>query len=180
MWYVVQTTDGMEPAAIEKCRNAVPATVAGGIFTPTYEYMRRYQGAWHIKVKPLFSGYVFMESDKPEELEACLEQIPGVVTPVQIGGGFHPIRQDEEDFLRAMLDDTHCIRYSLGYLVDGSLQVEKGPLCGKSALVTKIDRHRRIAECRIRLFGEDKKIEVGLEIPARLTAEEYRQRKETA
>lgn len=179
MWYVVHTASGKETAAIEKCKNAIPDAIATRIFSPDHEFMRRYQGAWHIKVEKLFPGYIFIESEQPDELLACLEHIPGTVTPVCIGG-FTPIRKDEEEFLRGMLDETYCIRYSLGYIVDGKLIVEKGPLCGRSGCVQKIDRHRRVAHIVIHLFREEKKVEVGLEVPARLTAEEYSKMKETA
>lgn len=76
-----------------------------------------------------------------------------------------------------MLDTDNCVRYSLGYIVDGKLVVERGPLSGKTDHVRKIDRHKRIANLMIRLFGQDRQIRVGLEIPARLTAAEYQQQK---
>jgi transcriptional antiterminator NusG len=180
MWYVVQSAEGKERAAMEKCRKAISMTVATSIFTPSHEYKRRYQGAWHTKEGILFPGYIFVESSQPEELEKQLEQIHGVVTPVCIGGGFYPIQQEEEDFLRSLLDETYCIRYSLGYIVDGELLVERGPLQGKAHYVTKIDRHRRDADLVLRLFGKEKKVQVGLEVPGKITAEEYRRMKETA
>lgn len=179
MWYVVHSAEGTEDAVIEKCKNAIPADVASKIFSPNHEFMRRYQGAWHIKEGRLFPGYIFIESEKPEELLKCLERISGTVKPVCIGG-FIPIRKDEEEFLQSMMDETYCIRYSLGYIVDDELIVENGPLCGKTGCVRKIDRHRRIAKISFCLFNEEKSAEVGLQVPARLTGEEYQKMKETA
>jgi transcriptional antiterminator NusG len=180
MWYVVQSAEGKELNAAEKCRKAIPSHVATLIFSPRYEYMRRYQGAWHIKEGILFPGYIFVESDHPAELEEYLGHISSVVTPVCIGGGFYPIREDEEKFLQSMLDETYCIRYSLGYIVDGYLVVEHGPLQEKTDRITKIDRHRRAADITLRLFEEEKKVQVGLEVPRKMTAEEYREMKATA
>lgn len=180
MWYVVRTEEGRESAAVGKCRRAIPAGVATGVFSPHYEYMRRYQGAWHVKEGVLFPGYVFIESRRPEELEKYLARIVGVVVPVCTGGGFYPLREDEEELLRSMFDRDYCIRYSLGYIVDGGLVVEQGPLCGKAHYVTRIDRHRRCADFSFRLFDEERSVQVGLAVPARLTAEEYRKMKETA
>lgn len=177
MWYVVQTTSGQEDTAVEKCRKAIPTAIATKIFSPSYECMRRYLGAWHIKIQKLFPGYVFIESEDAKELEKCLENISGVVTPVVIGGGFYPIREDEQELLSEMFDPVYCIRYSLGYIVDEKLIVEEGPLLGKAEYVKKIDRHKRIAFMLIHLFGEEKRIEVGLKVPARLTGEEYREMK---
>jgi transcriptional antiterminator NusG len=180
MWYVLQSAEGKEIAAVEKCQKAIPSNIATSVFSPRYEFMRRYQGEWHIKEGILFPGYIFVESDDEGKLEEYLEHISGVVTPVCIGGGFYPIRDDEEQFLHSMLDETYCIRYSLGYIVDGELVVESGPLSGKAQYVTKIDRHRREADIVIHLFQEERKVQVGLKVPKRLTAEEYRQMKATA
>lgn len=173
MWYVVRTVIGQEEKAMEKCRNAFQGSGITALFSPQYEYMRRYQGAWHVIQGVLFPGYIFIESEDSEELEKYLKNIPDVVSPVCTGGGFFPICKEEEDFLHSLFDETYCIRYSLGYLVDGELVVEKGPLCGKSKYITKIDRHRRNADITLHLFQQEKKVQVGLEVPARLTAMEY-------
>jgi transcriptional antiterminator NusG len=180
MWYVVQSAEEQENTAIEKCRKALSPDAAVSVFSPKYEYMRRYQGDWHIKEGVLFPGYIFMESDTPAKLEEQLGHISSLVTPVRIGGGFYPIRREEEEFLRSMMDETYCIRYSLGYLVDGKLIVESGPLRGKDHCVIKIDRHRRIADIALCLFAEEKKVQVGLKVPGKMTAEEYQQMKVTA
>lgn len=177
MWFVVQTAEGKEPAVIEKCKKAIPTAVAKVIFSPRYEYMQRYEGAWHVLEGTLFPGYIFIESEEQVELEKYLERIPGAVTPVCIGGGFYPVRKDEEEFLRSMFDATYCIRYSLGYIVDEKLIVEKGPLFGKVQNITKIDRHKRSAVFILHLFDKERKVKVGLEVPARLTSEEYQKMK---
>lgn len=146
--------------------------VADKIFSPSYEGMHKYQGEWHIEINKLFPGYVFIQSENADQLETYLEHLSGTVTPVQIGGGFYPIRIEEQAFLMEMLDTDECVRYSLDYIVDGKLVVERGPLSGKTDHVRK-----RIANLTIRLFGQDRQIRVGLEIPARLTVAEYQQQK---
>jgi hypothetical protein len=79
-----------------------------------------------------------------------------------------------------MLDETYCIRYSVGYIVEGELLVESGPLLGKTERITRIDRHRRVADMVLSLFREEKKVQVGLKVPGKMTAEEYREMKATA
>lgn len=75
MWYVVQTTNGQEDTAIEKCRQAIPVEVADKIFSPSYEGMRKYQGEWHIEINKLFPGYVFIQSENADQLETYLEHL---------------------------------------------------------------------------------------------------------
>lgn len=109
-----------------------------------------------------------------------MERIPHTVTPVCIGGGFYPIRQEEEVFLRQLLDSQACIRFSTGYLVDGQLQVWQGPLKQAQSKVRKIDRHKRLAEIEIQLFEESRYIRLGLEVKAKVSGEEYERMLETA
>lgn len=180
MWYAAQTTCGKERTAIEECRNALPENLAARIFVPRYQYMKKYQGQWHTEEAAAFPGYVFIESEKPAELEEALLRIPHTVTPVCIGGGFYPIRKEEEIFLRQMLDEQDCIRCSIGYLVDGQLMVWQGPLKHAVERVRKIDRHKRLAEVEVRLFEESRQMKLGLEVKAKVSGEEYERMLETA
>ena len=173
MWYVVQCVSGREAAAIEQCRNALDAKLAPKIFSPTCQFQKKYEGLWHTVEQIAFPGYIFIESSRPEELEKLLQRISGVVAPVRIGGGFYPVREEEEAFLQAMLDERDCICFSVGYLVDGKLVVSQGPLQEKGDFVRRIDRHKRIAELGLSLFGEEKRVKVGLEVKAKLSGEEW-------
>lgn len=173
MWYVVQTAIGREQDAVEKCRSALEEEIASRIFTPRCKLPRKFQGEWQSVEKVAFPGYVFVESDSPAELEEMLLRIPGVVTPVRIGGGFYPIRSDEEAVLRQLMDENDCICASEGYLVDQKLMVNKGPLKPFAEKVKKIDRHKRFAEVEIILFEECRQMRVGLEVKGRVTMDEY-------
>ncbi|QWT54157.1 antiterminator LoaP [Eubacterium sp. MSJ-33] len=168
MWYVVQVMNGTEAAAIEKCRHAISRNLATHIFTPTCEKMKKYAGEWQIVTEVLFRGYVFIESDaSADSLLDELAHIPSVVMPVQIGGGFYPIREDEELFLRSLMDEKGCICLSTGHIVEGNLLIDQGPLDGKTAWVKKIDRHKRVAELEILLWQVVRRIRVGLEVTSK-------------
>ena len=180
MWYVVQTISGREQAAIEKCRNALPGEIAVRVFSPVCQFERLFKREWKIETETAFPGYVFIESESPERLEKELRKISGVVTPVCIGGGFYPIRKDEEETLRLMMDENDCIRTSVGYLVDQKLIVQSGPLGGFEERVKWIDRHKRVADVEILLFAERRKMCVGLEVKGKMTADEYRQLTQSA
>ena len=180
MWYVVQTMVDREDSAIEKCRIALDEKVATRVFTPKCQLPRKFHGEWKNIEKVAFPGYVFIESDSSAELEKLLMRIPSVVTPVRIGGGFYPIRKDEEAMLRKMMDANDCIRSSSGYIVDEKLVVEKGPLQHFAEMVKKIERHKRWADVEVILFEECKYMRVGLEVKARITGEEYREMVESA
>lgn len=116
---------------------------------------------------------MFIESNLPNELEKQLKRIPTTVVPVRIGGGFNPIYEEERAILKMLMDENNCIRMSCGIIVDDRLIVEKGPLNNCQTYITRIDRHKRIAELGIELWKEPRRIKAGLEVRAKLTAEEY-------
>ena len=96
------------------------------------------------------------------------------MTPVRIGGGFHPINKEEEEILQQLMDENDLILASVGNIIDGKLIVDEGPLKGLEDRVRKINRHDRWGEVEIELFEECKTMRVGLQIVARLTGDEYR------
>lgn len=168
VWYVVQVVNGTEDSAVEKCRQAIQTEIAPAIFTPKCQKLKKFAGTWQIVTDVLFSDYVFIESTEFSDiLLEQLKRIPGTVTPVQIGGDFYPIREDEELFLRALMDEHGCIPLSTGHIMDGTLIIDDGPLDGKTEWVRRIDRHHRIAEIEIMLWSQVRRMKVGLEVTSK-------------
>lgn len=172
MWYVLQVVTSREDALCEKCKRAFLGKEATQIFVPKYVWLKKVKGVRQKEVKPLFSGYLFVESDCPDILEKRLQLFQSV-KPVCIGGGFYPIREEEEGFLRQFLGEEKLVRFSTGYIVDGELKVIDGALKNFSKKVRRIDRHNRLAEMEISLFGQERRIRVGLEVKAKVAAGEF-------
>lgn len=173
MWYVVQVTAGDEESMREKCRQAIPSVVCPSIFVLKYNQMKKYKDVWKSERRILFPGYLFFDTNSPKEVEKRLSVFQSLAKPVCIGGGFYPIREDEEAFLEDITDEQYIVQSSVGYLVDNVLVVTKGPLCNLTDSVKRIDRHKRLAELSVALWGEERKVRVGLEVVARVTAKEF-------
>ena len=176
MWYVVHTAIGGEESAIEQCKIAL-GDVAKRFILPKCQFNRRWHGEYKMIEKVAFPGYFFIDSDDPKALEELLMRIPSVVTLVRIGGGFNPIRIEEQKIIEQMMDENDLIKASVGNIVNGKLIVEVGPLKGLEDCVRKIERHDRWADLEMELFEECRMMKVGLEIKARLTEEEYLDKK---
>ena len=174
MWYIAHTTAGRELDAVDKCRKAIPEDIAAKVFSPIWQHAKKYEGSWHLDDDILFAGYIFIESDSDSKtLEKLLWRIPNVVSPVRIGGDFNALNKEEEQYLRQLMDEYNYIAMSYGYIVDNQLMIYKGPLSGKSDMVKKIDRHKRIADIEVYLWHQPKRVRVGLEIIDKITAQEY-------
>lgn len=169
VWYVVQVVNGTEDNAVEKCRQAIPTEIASAVFTPKCQKLKKFAGTWQTITDVLFPAYVFIESNvSADVLLDILKKIPNTAAPVQIGGGFYPIREDEELFLRALMDAHGCIPLSVGHIVDGKLIIDEGPLDGKTEWVRRIDRHHRTAEVEIMLWQQVRRMKIGLEVTSKV------------
>lgn len=189
MWYVIQVKTGEEEWIREKCRRVLPVSACRNIFAPKFQKMMKVKGIWRVEEEILFPGYLFLEMPKREEpfdelekadmLKERLQPLGSMIKPVCIGGGFYPIRQEEEALLRSLMHATEHNEYILersrGYVVDGKLVVTNGPLIPYTDYVKWFDRHKRIGKLEISLWGETRKITVGLEVVARVTAKEFQE-----
>lgn len=173
MWYVIQIKRGSEKDMCKKCRQALPMPVCSCVFVPKFRKVMKVKGVWKKEEEILFPGYLFVETKNAEEVEKYLEPLYGATKPVYIGGGFYPIRDEEEEFLRSIMNGNYVLNISKGYIVDGNLVVTKGPLVQYADHVKWFDRHKRIGELELALWGERKTVRVGLEVVARVTEEEF-------
>lgn len=177
MWYVIQVKVGAEDEMQKKCRRALSVSVCSSVFAPKFRKMMKFKGVWKEEERILFPGYLFIEVSElvgePDMLEEHLKPLGALARPVHIGGGFYPIRQEEEAFLQSVMDEGYVLGTSKGYIVDGSLVVTKGPLVQYADCVKWLDRHKRIGELELALWGEKRKVTVGLEVVAKVTGAEF-------
>ena len=129
-------------------------------FTMTYEYLRRYQGAWHTEDRPLFPGCMILDSNESKmNIEEC--ETAGRDWSDQLD--YTVLELEEELFLKKISDAVHHIPMSKGYIHDGTTCITEGPLIGLESRIRRIDRHKRLAT--IEMPGmQGRKIQAGLEI----------------
>lgn len=164
MWYVIQTKNGEEVKNMDVCRRALKACSYCNVFVPKYICMKRYEGAWHYEQRVLFSGYFFIDTNQPEAVEEALAPLDRIMKPVCVGKEFHPIYEEEQRFLESLMDSEYNILMSRGNIVSGICDVEEGPLRKKTAIIRKVNRHKRTADIEVNLFGQKRLVKIGLEI----------------
>ena len=164
MWYIIQTdTVDKNIQKIEK----LLGNTAKAVFSPMRAIEKKIKGNWELEMKLMFPGYIFVDSDEAAEtIEDALEVLidTNAIKPVYIGGAFAPIKEAEQSTLSSLLDSRYVVQKSFGDIIDGNLVVTKGPLKGKEDLVSKIDRHKRIATITLPLMEESQRMMVALEI----------------
>lgn len=178
MWYVIQTENKQEELMRGQIAKALADVCPCELFVPKYVCKWKHAGEWLMTTRVLFPGYVFLDfegeagapwrtpsadplkiSDTAEICEkrkkAVLKRLQLFIShkaePVCIGGGFYPIRPDEQAFFEGMMTPNHEIGNSVGDIIGGKLIVHSGPLQNHTDLVTFIDRHKCIADVRTSL-----------------------------
>lgn len=164
MWYVIQTKSGEEFKNMNLCKRALKTGSYYDAFVPQYVCMKRYEGAWHYEKKVLFSGYFFIDTNQPDIVEEAILPLSRLMKPVYVGKDFVPIYAEEQSFLEDMMDAEHSIAMSRGNIVEGVCDIQEGPLQKKVSFIRKIDRHKRTAEILLHLFGQERRVKMGLEI----------------
>ena len=139
-------------------------------FVPLYEDVVRREGIGHILIRRMFEGYLFLESDTPEMVDASLKMMPEYTAVIaaedEKGKLFLPIRKEEELFLDSILTDgimrASYVRYGKEHKIEQAI----GPLEKYLDKIIKVDLHHRRAVVQIPLFGEERQIKFGLWLDA--------------
>ena len=173
-WYAVQVRTGREESVLHLIKKIVDRTVLTECFIPYCERMKRYQGEWHKERSVLFPGYVFLITERVDELFQELKKIPELTKILGDGAGFIPLREEE----RKMLTDTggrdHLFEMSRGYIVGDQVIITSGPIKKMEGKITFIDRHKRFAVVQMDMFGRKIDVKIGLEIVRKQSKGEYK------
>lgn len=163
-WYAVQVRTGKEQETVDLCRKIVEATILTESFIPRYERMKRYQGEWHKEQLSMFPGYIFLVTERVEELFYRLKEVPELTKILGDGREFISIKDEEKALLQQMGNEEHVTEMSVGYIVGERVVILSGPMKGMEGKIKKIDRHKRMAVLAVGMFGRWVDVRVGVEI----------------
>lgn len=120
--------------------------------------------------RPLFPGYVFIETDMPQneflrDFSMYLYNSADIIRVLRQGAsGEIALPQQERKRLEFLLKGKRCIERSVGYYVGDKVRVEAGALVGCEGMISYVDRHNRFAIIEVDMFGSKAKARVALEI----------------
>lgn len=164
MRYAIQVTTRQEENTISLCRAIIDPAILSDIYFPQAETMRKYQGEWVKRQSPLFPGYLFADTDEPDELRSLFHRVPKLTRLLGAGAEPIPLTDQETEWLDKILNPVHVVEFSTGIIIGDRLSVERGALKGMEGLVIHIDRHKRTAVLEVEMFGRKVRTTLGLEV----------------
>ena len=140
-------------------------------FVPIKETTYRRKGVVYKLRKPLFPGYVLVQTEIEHsliasELGKTLEGIKANCSILHYGTNKNDvvIREEERLYWERLFDADFCIVGSVGFIVGDTIQITSGPLMGLEGQIRRINRHQRIAIVEMRLMGATRQVTLMLEI----------------
>lgn len=169
MWYVIWSLTGREEELIARIQKLVPADRYLQVWTPYRIKLKRHDGIDEkIRLK-MFPGYVFIDTDCPDEIHSLIQREPDYISFLKSDDTIIPVSDAERDIISFFTDSSGTAGVSLGIIRNGKTYIMEGPLKGMEDRIIHIDRHKRTAKVRLDSFlGQDRILNFALEIVDRV------------
>lgn len=167
MWYVIWTLARNEKLLEERIRSDIDKNLYSKCWMPVRIERQKHKGELKDIVKPLFPGYIFMDTDTPAEAEQAIDKLhgqTGIIGFLKNDGVYLTLMSWEREIIERLTGDDGIAGVSIGVISDKKLRVLSGPLKGMEQYVTRIDRHSRKAYLSMQLFGELRHFELSLQV----------------
>jgi len=149
-------------------------------FVPVKETPRRYQSVIRKERKPLFPGYVFIQTEiEPgsiaEKLKSALTGITGkwhkdIYSILHYGEDKNDVavRETERKHWERLFDPDFCVCGSVGFIEGDKIRITSGPLAGMESQIKRINRHKREAVVEMEMMGRVGEVRLMLEVVERV------------
>jgi len=175
-WVILFARTGSE----EKLRDTLKASLNANEylpFVPVKETPFRSKGVIHKVRKPLFPGYIFVQTGIEsglisEKLEVALRNIEGnkhLYSILHYGDDKKDVvvREEERSNWERLFDGGFCIKGSIGIIEGDVIRVTSGALMGLEGRIKRINRHKREAVMEMHIMGQSREVTLMLEIVER-------------
>ena len=164
MWYVLWTNTGNEEKTRQMIYKYADNTLYSKIAIP-YRLKRHWHNRQSRLVKLLlFPSYLFIESEKIQELVDDIKWFPGLNVVLHTEDMYCPLYKHEEKLLLDLLDEHEIIDISEGYMEGDQVKITKGPLVGKEGLIKRIKRRQGVAIVEMNIFNRVTEVSLGLDL----------------
>lgn len=171
MWYVIQTVTGKEDELMLFIRTILCREHFEDCFVIRTEWLKRLRGEWQLQVRPLFPGYVFIETEAPERIYMELKKVPKFSKLLGSGRDeFVPVRKEEEKFLRMITGDTGNLDKTVVKLTVVETEENGGIVSMKGALSCfrnddiRVNLHKRYAVVKTQMLGRERTLIFGIQL----------------
>jgi transcriptional antiterminator NusG len=169
-WIVLFVKTGSEKELVHKLKGKLNAEEYLPFF-PVREMPRKRKGVIFKECRPLFPGYIFIQTEiEPDlianKLRMALVDIEELYSILHYGDDKNDVTLREWERLpwERMFDSDFCIRGSVGFIEGDEIRITSGALVGMESRIKKINRHRQIAIIELDMMGAAREVKLMLEV----------------
>lgn len=170
---VCTTADGGSPrdTSASRARRAAKYPLIEECFAPRYATRHKVHGEWVDDELLLLPGYVVAVSRRPADLAYALRRVSGFTHLLRMGETFAPLSDEDRTWLdRWTKEGDRTIPMSVAYKEGDTVVVTEGPLKGKEATITRLNRRKCLAHIELRVGRMTVHTTVGLSVLPPATA----------
>lgn len=160
-WYVLHVRTGDETAVKDLIKRDIASVDA---LAPRRIMRERKNGDWKNVMRTVFQGYVFIRCFMNTEMYYKVSGLPGVIKIMR--GAYDspaPVPEEEMKFvLRFVKDDDWGMS---DIIMEGdNIKVISGPLEGYEGQIVKVNKRNFRARVKFTLMGQEKFIDLGINV----------------
>ena len=148
-WYLVHAP-GREQSTCEKVKKIIPKDLLEDAFVMRREHVKKYHGEWLTTTTLMYPEYFFVVT---RDVNALDKELSKLSFPAHVCKGdnrfYAPMAEEAQEWYEQMMDASHIIRTSTAVVIDGELQIQKGPMMGQEARVTRILRRKSLCKVAV-------------------------------
>jgi len=148
-WYLVHAP-GREQATCDKVKKLISPDLLEDAFVMRRERVKKYHGEWVTYKTMMYPEYFFVVT---KDVNALDKELCKLSFPAHICKGenrfYAPMAEEAQAWYEQMMDATHTIRTSTAVIIDGELQIQKGPLVGQEDRVVRIKRSKCVCDVAV-------------------------------
>lgn len=175
MYYVIQVEPRKEKETEVCITKRISSELYSSCFHPVRHVKKKFHGEWKDKLEKLLPGYVFINSEKAEELYLALKRIPMLTRLLgREMECFTALTDRETEWLEMLVpagqDDNIIGEIPLSQIQLGEndeIRILSGPLQDMAGMVKRINLHKRIAEVEVEFMGRMIILHLGIEMLAK-------------
>lgn len=165
MWCAVHVGNGNETSTEDFLNKLLPDGLNARCFHLTRSRRKKFGGRWQTIQEKLIPGYVFIDTDRPEEVYRALKKSSGHRLLFGSDDYVATLEARESEFMESITNRAGEIGISeVCVMGKGQIRYLTGPLKQIGHLVKRVDLHKRIAEVEADFMGERQILYLGIEI----------------
>ena len=165
-WYVTFVETGKEEEVQKWLDHYFDKDIQRNM-VPKRRLIEKKGGEPYSVIKKLFPGYVFICIDMDVEKYEIIKGIPKLIRFLSTGAYYSPIDDSEMSVILRLVGDD-IIGYSKVFVENAKILVKEGCLYGMEGIIKKVDKHKNRAKIQLDFMGEQRIVDVGVEIVYKL------------